>query len=253
MAKSSRRPPKRSRPPSFFQTLVADAALTALLPLLTTCFLEVAGWVNPDVVTPEAAFIALIIAMLMALGPLGRALGGGMFNPCDLASSYAVGKASGRDLVLRSVAQTLGAVGGAYAALALLPPSWAEHGLDQVAVLKPGVDMVQGASCEFLLSYLLTFAFLASQHIRFSLLRYWLPLMGVVVALVAGARFSGPVLNPATALSWTLLHWPLEEGYIVQHAVAFWLAPLTAAVLAAWTHEGMKASMRPAALRPKQD
>ncbi|KAH7619692.1 hypothetical protein NADE_006523 [Nannochloris sp. 'desiccata'] len=129
-----------------------------------------------------------------------------------------------------SIAQIAGALSGAIAASKYLPATWALRGQALVATTQPGIDIIGGASSEFLLTYL--------------------------VSLLWGARYSGPVLNPAAALSWTYLYWNKQPLTVVQHLIVFWVAPVAAAVLATWTDLGMQsanASAGKKTARPKSD
>ena len=202
------------------------------------------------VATAENTFIACILLMVVVLSLLGQALGGCTFNPCDLASSWAVGKLSGRDAALRTAAQAAGAVAGAHAALRWLPHALAQHGQSLVAATRPGIDLAQGAGCEFMLTLLLTFTALASADST-GVLRFGVPLVGTAAALHVGATFSGPVLNPAAALGWTAAHWP-GSSHALEHGAIYWGAPLAGAVLATWAHAGMQSS-RSAPARRKTD
>jgi glycerol uptake facilitator-like aquaporin len=195
----------------------------------------------------------LVVVLLLLLGPLARLLGGGLFNPCDAAVRWAQGALGTRAALVRSAAQAAGAVGGAAAARALVPPAW-YGGEALVATLRPGADLVTGAGAEFMLTLLCTLAALAVDDLFSStFVRQALPLAAVVFALQAGARYSGPILNPAVASSWSAISMrtPLT---VVEHATVFWAAPLAAALLAAYAHAGWQASRRaPAAARAKAD
>jgi glycerol uptake facilitator-like aquaporin len=204
------------------------------------------------VASEQATFVGLILLMVVGLSAFSAALGGCSFNPCDLAAAWARGTVGGGQLLLRSAAQSAGAVAGAHAALRLLPAAWARHGRALVAVTAPGMGLSQGAGCEFVLTLLLTFCVLVALDLRSGLLRTALPLLGTAAALYAGATFSGPVLNPAAALGWSAVHWPDARGYLVEHVAVYWGAPLAAAVLATWAHAGMQASRRTPA-RGKED
>lgn len=195
--------------------------------------------------------------MLMALGPLSKLLGGSLFNPCDVATLYARGKCSFSSFLLRSIAQIAGALSGAIAASKYLPATWALRGQALVATTQPGIDIIGGASSEFLLTYLVSLLVIATQRSsRGRFIKYWTPLFATAAALKVGARYSGPVLNPAAALSWTYLYWNKQPLTVVQHLIVFWVAPVAAAVLATWTDLGMQsanASAGKKTARPKSD
>ena len=198
-------------------------------------------------------FTALVVVLLLVMGPLARLLGGGLFNPCDAAVRWAQGALGGRAALVRSSAQAAGAVVGAAAARALVPAAW-YGGEALVATLMPGADLVTGAGAEFMLTLLCTLTSLGVGDVfNNALARQALPLAAVVFALQAGARYSGPVLNPAVASAWSAIatRVPLTAA---EHLVVFWAAPLSAALLAAYAHAGWQASRRaPAAARAKAD
>jgi glycerol uptake facilitator-like aquaporin len=155
--------------------------------------------------------------------------------------------------------------------------------------LRPGVDIYAGAAGEFVLCFLLSFTGLLSEDApsrrapagralvcrgcrsrqgelargslpppaRRRFLRFWVPLLAVVLAVRAGESYTGPCLNPVMALSWNLSYrWQSSA----EHAV-FWVANLCAAMFAGWSYLGCKqfaqerlAGRRPLGrLRPKAD
>jgi glycerol uptake facilitator-like aquaporin len=191
----------------------------------------------------EIMFIALILVMLMFLGPLSQLLGGSLFNPCDVATLYARGKCNLSSFFIRSVAQVAGALSGAIAASKFLPTTWALRGQALVATTQPGIDVIGGASSEFLLTYLVSLLVMATQRsFRGRFIKYCTPLVVTAAALKVGTRYTGPVLNPAAALSWTYLYWNKQPLSVMQHIIVFWVAPVAAAVLATWTDMGMQAA-----------
>jgi glycerol uptake facilitator-like aquaporin len=205
----------------------------------------------------DIMFIALILVMLMVLGPLSKLLGGSLFNPCDVATLYARGKCSFSSFMVRSIAQVAGALSGAITASKYFPATWALRGEALIATTKPGIDIIGGASSEFLLTYLVSLLVMTTQRSsRGSFIKYWIPVVATAAALKVGARYSGPVLNPAAALSWTYLYWNKQPLTVLQHLIVFWVAPVTAAVLATWTDMGMQSANANAgkkAARPKFD
>ena len=180
--------------------------------------------------------------MLIVLGPLSQLLGG-LFNPCDVATLYIRRKCNFNLALLRSVVQTAGALSGAIFTSNYLPHTLAQRGQVLIATTAPGTDTVGAASCEFLLTYLVSVLVMATQRSsRSRFIKYWIPLVVTAVALKTGAPYSGPVLNPAAALSWSYVYWNKQPLSIIQHLAAFWVAPITAAMLATWTDIGMQAA-----------
>ena len=178
--------------------------------------------------------------MLMLLGPLSQLLGGGTFNPCDVAAEFASGGCKLKSAIQRGSAQVAGGLAGAYIVYLLFPESLAQRGEGLIATIQPGIDVIGGASSEFLLNYLLSLIVLRTARSQTSFIRYWIPLIFTAAALRIGARYSGPCLNPAVALSWTFFYWAKQPLSLVQHVIVFWIAPLSAAVLAKWTDLGMQ-------------
>jgi len=204
----------------------------------------------------DIIFIVLILVMLKVLGPLSNLLGG-LINPCEVATLYARGKCNFSSFLVRSIAQVAGALSGAMTASKYFPATWALRGEALIATTKPGIDIIGGASSEFLLTYLVSLIVMATKRSsRSSFIKYWTPVVAIAAALKIGARYSGPVLNPAAALSWTYLYWNKQPLTVVQHLIVFWVAPVAAAVLATWTDMGMQSAYASAgkkAARPKSD
>lgn len=292
--KRASKTPRVLPPPGDAAIITADFLLTASLPVLSTLIAEVSHRLMSEIfsmlgelsslgvslyffnlclqaaigdvrsrlselaqidIPSEWLFIALILIMLMFLAPLSQWLGGGMFNLCDIAALFVSGGCQLRAAIQRSAAQVAGALAGAYAAYTLFPQALAQRGEALVATTQPGVDVIGGASSEFLLTYLLSLIVLATQRTNIALIRYWVPLIATAAALWVGSRYSGPILNPAVALSWTFLHWTKQPLGWLQHVIIFWIAPVSAAVLAKWTDLGMQ-GMGPEVQktsRPKKD
>lgn len=193
-------------------------------------------------------FVAGIMVIIMVLGPLSQRLGG-LFNPCDAAAAWAGGASTVRAALQRSIAQLLGAIGGAAVVRAYLPPALASRGAGLVAAPGPGVGPLGAASTEFLLTYGVSLVYLTTEGWGGGLIAYALPLAAVGAALRLGAALTGPALNPAAAAAFTWFHWDAQPLTLGQHIGVFWAAPVAAAVLAKWTHLGRLAS----APKPKTD
>ncbi|KAL4552470.1 hypothetical protein Ndes2526B_g06674 [Nannochloris sp. 'desiccata'] len=141
---------------------MADFIITALLPVLTTLIAEAAqGDARAQLsaiaqvdIPSEIMFIVSILVMLMALGPLSKLL-----------------------------AQIAGALSGAIAASKYLPATWALRGQALVATTQPGIDIIGGASSEFLLTYLVSLLVIATQRSsRGRFIKYWTPLFATAAA-----------------------------------------------------------------------
>lgn len=184
----------------------------------------------------------------MVLGPLSQRLGG-MFNPCDAAAAWAGGACTAGGAAQRSIAQVLGAIGGAAVVGAYLSPVLASRGAGLVAAPGPGVGPLGAAASEFLLTYAVSLVYLTAETWGGGLFAYATPLAAVGAALRLGAALTGPALNPAAAVAFTWFHWDSQPLSAAQHLAVFWAAPVAAAVLAKWTHMGRLAS----AAKPKTD
>jgi glycerol uptake facilitator-like aquaporin len=190
--------------------------------------------------------------MLMILAPLSQLLGGSIYNPCDAATLFTLHKCSFKSFLVRSVAQVAGALSGAIIVLRFFPETASERGKALVAATTKDIDSIGGASSEFLLTYLVSLLVMATQRSsRSRFIKYWAPLVATAAALRLGARYSGPVLNPAAALSWTWFYWNQQPLTILQHVFVFWVAPIAGAVAATLTDMGMQVA-NSTAQKPKK-
>lgn len=177
--------------------------------------------------------------MLLVLIYLAKYFNDAMFNICDLAVKYAANGMTKRSVFERSVVQFAGGLTGALAAQKLLPPFIAARGQSLIAATQPGIDVIGGATSEFMLSYIVTLIMLATERVQNGIIKFLIPQLAVAAALKVGAHYSGPALNPAAAASWTLLLWDKQSMGLTQHLIIFWVAPIIAAMLAKWTDIGI--------------
>ncbi|GAB4823247.1 hypothetical protein N2152v2_010293 [Parachlorella kessleri] len=171
------------------------------------------------------------------MGPLCARLGGALFNPANNAMMYATGKGDLKEHAVRGVGQCLGAISGVLLAQALLPYPW-QKGFSNMAVgLRPDVDVFEGAACEFVLGLLLAFTISYSGELKSRFWKLWLPLIATVLAVRAGAPYSGPSLNPAVTFGFEFLYQQQTRG---EHFAVFWAAPVAAGLMGGWCYLGMR-------------
>ncbi|PRW60180.1 aquaporin SIP1-2 [Chlorella sorokiniana] len=235
-------PRRRGRKPAertVAQKAVGDAT-AALIFLYCFCAVnQVAEWVAPYTGLNQAGTgIALVLALLVAMGPVCERLGGGqpaLYNPANNSFVWATGSGTAREHIVRSVAQACGAVGGVLLARALLPPEWTKHLSGLGAGVRPGYGLLDGAACEFVLGLLITFIVLVCNELQNSTLKLWLPLLATVVAVKAGEHVSGPSLNSAFTFAFAYLY-PAQS--VVEHVFVYWVAPVAAGVFGGWCFLG---------------
>jgi hypothetical protein len=78
---------------------------------------------------PSGAALGLTLLLLIALVPVCAYLGGALCNPQNNAFLFATGHGSGKEHVVRSLAQAAGGMVGAWLAIELLPGSWSRWGV----------------------------------------------------------------------------------------------------------------------------
>lgn len=236
MAPKKRASKKRTAGPTVARKAVADATATALFVLLAAPTDELAKYVGPIFgLSRPAASLALVIILLIAMPSFQYALGGALFNPANNAFQYALGQGTAQEHLVRAVAQACGGVAGALLALAVLPVEWAK-GLSNAAVgVRPGITLLDGAACEFVLGSLLAFIVLYSGTLKNRTLALWLPLFGTVMAVKAGGHISGPSLNPAFTFAW-LFCFPKQSP--AEHFLVFWIAPIASGIFGGWAFRG---------------
>jgi len=174
---------------------------------------------------------SLIFVLLFIFGIIADAMGGASFNATGNVAFYAagVGDDSLISAAIRFPAQAAGAVGGAIAIAEVIPVQY-KH---MVGGPTLKVDLHTGAIAEGVLTFIITFLVLlillrgpSSQHIK-----NWLLASSTVALLVAGAKYTGPSMNPANAFGWAYIdnsHNTWEQFYV------YWICPSIGALLAAW-------------------
>jgi glycerol uptake facilitator-like aquaporin len=119
----------RSHPRKSLHTLaiaaLIDGIVAAIAMIAIGSFVKLSKDLSPVVtLSPDGTFVGLVICLILALGPLQRALGGAAFNPCDVAVAMSMGKATRKEFCVRVVGQAIGGALGASYTLRLFPPEW---------------------------------------------------------------------------------------------------------------------------------
>ena len=120
----------------------------------------------------------------------------------------------------------------------LLPAGWAAQLPGLAAGLRGSVTLAEGAAAEFVLGMALSLAVLYASDSESALFQLLLPCVGTLLAVTAGAAYTGPSLNPALAFGFQSLHATHTPAV---HAAVYWAAPLAAGLAAGWTYAGAKA------------
>lgn len=163
---------------------------------------------------------------------LAELLGGASFNPLANISNFAAGegKETLLTLLLRIPAQTAGMQIGAWLTWHFVVPHTHRHTLEG-PVIKPGVNTAVGALTEFslvlFLNTLVLYIFFGRPSSVGQKAAVLLP--ATLVAIMAGAAFTGPSMNPLFAFSWAYHH---NRHTSLDHFLVYWIAPISGAVLA---------------------
>ncbi|KAL4424377.1 hypothetical protein ABPG75_001678 [Micractinium tetrahymenae] len=231
-----KRPPRASKPSTTRQAAVDG---------LATAIFVFAAAVISHLAKPAASLLglsvpgtglALMLVLLVAMGPACEAMGGAIFNPANnLALLYAQGQGSLRQHTARSIGQAIGGVAGVLLARMLLPPAWTDNLAAMAVGLRPNVGLLAGAACEFVLGALLAFIVLWAGQLRSSLLKLWVPLVATVLAVKAGEDLTGPSLNPVFTFAFHFIY-PTQDFW--EHVVVYWVAPLAAGLFGGWAFRG---------------
>lgn len=169
--------------------------------------------------------LAVLCLTIVAFGPLCAIFGGALFNPVHNVAFWVAGRHTAAVNLARAAAQVLGGVAGASAAIRLLP-DYVSPSLP--GALKPGVGLGLGCAVEFVLGAALNAVVLFAADTRSAAAAFAAPVLATVALGVAGAAYTGPILNPAQALAWYL---QFGDAHPVEHHVlAFWAAPVAGAV-----------------------
>ncbi|KAL4420859.1 hypothetical protein ABPG77_002818 [Micractinium sp. CCAP 211/92] len=230
------RPSARAKPTAA-RLVAIDGLATAIFVFGAAAISHLAKHAAPLLgLSAPGAGLALMLALLIVMGPACEAMGGAIFNPANnLALLYAQGQGSLWQHTGRSVGQAIGGVAGVLLARALLPPGWTDNLAAMAEGLRPSVGLLEGAACEFVLGSLLAFVVLWAGQLRSSLLKLWIPLAATVVAVKAGEGLTGPSLNPVFTFAFHFVY--LKQDFW-EHVVVYWVAPLAAGLFGGWAFRG---------------
>ncbi|XP_076896457.1 aquaporin SIP1-2-like [Bidens hawaiensis] len=175
--------------------------------------------------------MSLVFILLFVFGFVGAVLGGASFNPTGTAAFYAVG-VGGDSLISAAVrfpAQAVGAVGGAFAALELMPSKY-KYTLGGPSLK---VDMHTGALAESILTFTSTMCvlYIILRGPKSIIMKNWLLSMSMMTLVFFGRGYTGPSMNPANAFGWAYVnnrHNTWEQFYV------YWISPFVGAISAAW-------------------
>ncbi|CAH1441743.1 unnamed protein product [Lactuca virosa] len=175
--------------------------------------------------------ISLVFILLLIFGVIGDALGGASFNPTGTAAFYAAGL--GRDSLVsaavRFPAQALGAVGGAMAIVEVMPLEH-KHKLGGPSLK---VDMHTGAIAEGVLTFFTSILVLCIilKGPKSPLIKNFMLSTSIVTMVVAGAKYTGPSMNPANAFGWAYVN---KRHDTWEHFYVYWICPFVGAIFAGW-------------------
>lgn len=219
------------------KAVVGDAVVTFLWVLCTSCLgpttAKVMSFLPPEVRSPPAQLgvsLLILATLLFTFTALCEALGGASFNPTGIAAFYAAGLSKDGlfSMALRFPAQAAGAVGGALAAVELMPVGY-KHMLGGPSLK---VDVHTGALAEGVLTFVITLAvFLALlKGPRNPIFKILIISTSTLILVIAGGAYTGPSMNPANAFGWAYVnnrHNTWEQFYV------YWICPFIGALLAA--------------------
>lgn len=186
-------------------------------------------------IPPMVAGLTVLCTGLALYEPICEIVGGkgASFNPSQNFAFAAAGKGAITLHALRSLAQAVGGVVGAGAALKMVPRPWQAKFGNYAHGVSPGASLLQGFCAEALLSFLLNIVILWAMETRHKRLAKLAPYIATVILIPAGAGYSGPFMNPAFAFSW-FFH--LKGAAMWEHISVFWGGCLLGSYLAglAW-------------------
>lgn len=180
------------------------------------------------------AFAFVVLAMIYAIGHIS----GAHINPAVTVGFWSAGHFPGRDVPGYVFAQCAGGIGAA-AVLRAIVGSAASGG-----ATVPSLPVPAAFALEWLLSFALMFVITAVATDP----RVASGFAGIAVGLTVGfgALMGGPLtgaaMNPARSLG------PAVAAGVWQSHWLYWLAPITAAVAAAWTYEWLRMAEMPSVL-----
>ncbi|KAK9810940.1 hypothetical protein WJX73_010268 [Symbiochloris irregularis] len=216
-----------------FGAVLGDGIATAAFVFISSVWDELGEALSDTGIPPLAAGLAVVVAGLAVFEPIGQRLGGhgASWNPATSACFAAAGKGGAFQHTIRTVGQTLGAVGGSAAAFYLVPSSWQGKFKSLGGGLRPGVSLTAGLTCELLLGFLLHTIVMWSISMRNKKWGFLTPLIATIFLVLAGMELTGPSLNPAVTFAWAVHH---RQHALREHLLVFWAGPILGGLLAGW-------------------
>ena len=164
-----------------------------------------------------------LVVMVTALGHIS----GGHYNPAVTVGIFAGGKISAKDALAYIIAQLLGAVVGALAVKAVIPPTAYEAVKLGTPMLSPDVSAGAGILVEAILTFfLVTVVYGSAVDGRAGKWGGLFIGLTVTMDIFAGGGLTGASMNPARTFGPALVggYW---DGHIV-----YWIGPILGGVIA---------------------
>lgn len=180
------------------------------------------------------AFAFVVLALIYALGHIS----GAHINPAVTLAFWSAGRFPGRDVPGYVVGQCIGAIAASLTLRAVLGPV-GSHG-----ATVPAIPVGAAFAVEWLLSFILMFVITAVATDE----RVAEGFAGIAVGLTVGfdAMMGGPLtgasMNPARSLG------PAVAGGIWTAHWLYWLAPITAMMVAARVYDALRPAEAPAVI-----
>lgn len=174
---------------------------------------------------------SLVVGLLFVFYWLSTLTGGATYNPLTVIA-YAAAKMTHNRLYLLSLripAQIVGAVGGAFVAVASVPEVYRPMMRGPCLRVDPHI----GAMVEGVLTFAAVFIVLAAnlKGPKSGIRRTWITSISRVSLSILGAEYTGPAINPANAFGWAF--WKNQHN-TWEHLYVYWITPLLATLAAAW-------------------
>ena len=172
------------------------------------------------------AFAFVVLAMIYAIGHLS----GAHINPAVTIAFWAAGRFPTKEVVPYVLAQCVGAIGASLTLLWILGP------IGNVGATVPAIPIGGAFAVEFLLSFVLMFVIMAVATDERVASGFAGLAVGVTVGFDAmmGGPLTGASMNPARSLG------PAVAGGIWEAHWIYWIAPITAMILAGRVYEWLR-------------
>jgi MIP family channel proteins len=187
-----------------------------------------AAMVNAGVVGVALAFAFVIFAMVYTFGRLS----GAHINPAVTVALWSTGRFPGRDVAPYVVAQCVGAIAAAVVLRGVLGP------IGHLVATLPAVVPRMSVGGAFVLEWVMSFALMMVILATGDRVAPWVAAIaiGLTVGLCAmmGGPLTGASMNPARSLGPALVGGEWRAHWL------YWVAPVTAMVVAARVYDGRR-------------